>query len=73
MTGEISLDGSITAIGGLESKILGAIKEDIVEFIYPAENTKDLELFLEKHIIPSNIIFHKVKTIQDALKIIIVD
>jgi ATP-dependent Lon protease len=73
MTGEISLDGSITAIGGLESKILGAIKEDIVEFIYPAENMKDLELFLEKHIIPSNIIFHKVRTIQDALKIIIVD
>ena len=73
MTGEISLDGSISAIGGLESKIWGAIKEDIVEFIYPEENAKDLELFLEKHVIPSHIVFHKVRRIQDALKIIIVD
>jgi ATP-dependent Lon protease len=43
MTGEISLDGNITAIGGLEHKILGGIKAGITTFFYPEENSKDLK------------------------------
>jgi ATP-dependent Lon protease len=49
MTGEISLDGSITQIGGLDLKILGGIKAGVKEFIYPEENEKDFTNFIEKY------------------------
>ena len=48
-TGEISLDGKITAIGGLDLKILGAIKSGVTDFIYPEENKKDFNKFYEKY------------------------
>ena len=48
-TGEISLDGQITAIGGLDLKILGAIKSGVTDFIYPEENKKDFNKFYEKY------------------------
>ena len=43
MTGEITLQGDITAIGGLELKILGGIRAGITSFIYPEKNEKDLQ------------------------------
>ena len=49
ITGEITLDGSITAIGGLDLKIMGGIKAGIKHFIYPKENNKDFNLFHEKY------------------------
>jgi len=48
-TGEISLNGKITAIGGLDLKILGSIKSGITDFIYPEENKKDFNKFYEKY------------------------
>ena len=35
MTGEINLQGDVTAIGGLETKIIGGIKSGIKTFLYP--------------------------------------
>tara|TARA_E500000178_G_C16927841_1_gene710270 strand:+ start:1 stop:1134 length:1134 start_codon:yes stop_codon:yes gene_type:complete len=49
MTGEINLQGNITAIGGLDLKILGGIKYGVKNFIYPSENKKDFDEFLEKY------------------------
>jgi ATP-dependent Lon protease len=49
MTGEISLNGNITAIGGLDLKIYGSIKAGIKTIIYPEENEKDYLKFLEKY------------------------
>ena len=49
ITGEITLDGNMTAIGGLDLKILGGIKAGIKEFIYPKENEKDFNSFMEKY------------------------
>jgi len=49
MTGEISLDGNITEIGGLDLKFLGGIKAGVISFIYPTENKKDYETFMEKY------------------------
>jgi ATP-dependent Lon protease len=37
ITGEIDLQGNITAIGGLENKILGGIRSGIKTFLYPKE------------------------------------
>ena len=48
ITGEISLHGIITAIGGLDLKILGGIRAGVREFLFPGENDKDFNLFIEK-------------------------
>ena len=48
MTGEITLHGKVTAIGGLSSKIIGAIHAGVKEIVFPLENEKDFDLFIEK-------------------------
>jgi len=49
ITGEISLDGMITEIGGLDIKFLGGIKAGVKHFLFPEENKKDYETFMEKY------------------------
>ena len=73
ITGEITLKGDITAIGGLELKILGGIRAGVKTFLYPESNQRDcdecnkkyFEFFKEK-----NVKFIPVKKIQDLLSII---
>lgn len=43
MTGEITLRGEVTAIGGLKEKLLAALRGGIKTVIIPEENVKDLE------------------------------
>ena len=72
-TGEISLDGSITAIGGLDLKILGSIKAGVTDFIYPEENVKDFNKFMAKYKdnkILHNISFYTVKHISEVFELI---
>jgi ATP-dependent Lon protease len=49
MTGEIDLNGNITAIGGLESKLIGAKKAGINLVFVPQENEKDYKKILKKN------------------------
>ena len=49
ITGEINLQGEITAIGGLEIKINGGIKAGIKTFLYPEENERDFEDWKSKN------------------------
>lgn len=49
ITGEIQLTGSITAIGGLDAKILGSLKSGINTYFYPQENEYDFKKFYEKY------------------------
>jgi ATP-dependent Lon protease len=75
MTGEVSLDGKITEIGGLEYKILGSIKNGVREIIYPSENNRDFEKFYCKYKdkeILKNITFHSVNTIQEVFDLILI-
>ena len=48
-TGEIQLDGKVTAIGGLDLKILGSLKAGVVDFCYPMENQREFDKFFKKH------------------------
>ena len=41
ITGEINLQGEITAIGGLEYKIIGGIKAGVKKFYFPEANERD--------------------------------
>ena len=75
MTGEIQMTGEVTAIGGLNYKILGSIKAGVNEFIYPEENKKDFDEFYEKYKndkLLDGITFHAVKHINEVLELIIV-
>ena len=56
MTGEVTLRGRATAIGGLKEKLLAALRSGIKTVLIPQENVKDLED------IPPNV--------KDALEII---
>jgi ATP-dependent Lon protease len=48
MTGEIDLDGNITAIGGLDAKLTGAKRAGVKIAYVPLENKRDIELLKKK-------------------------
>ena len=61
MTGEITLRGSVLAIGGLKEKLLAAIRGGIHKVLIPKDNIKDLSELPKKvinsiEIIPVQII-----------------
>tara|TARA_Y100000389_G_scaffold124515_2_gene121897 strand:- start:16187 stop:19456 length:3270 start_codon:yes stop_codon:yes gene_type:complete len=73
ITGEICLKGNITAIGGLDLKILGGIRGGVKTFIFPKENDKNFKDFLEKYEnneILKNINFKQVSNIQEVFTIV---
>jgi ATP-dependent Lon protease len=74
MTGEVSLDGNISEIGGLEYKILGSLKSLVTSFIFPRENEKDFQEFMKKYNKDDkmkDIQFFPVSTIQEVFEIIL--
>jgi ATP-dependent Lon protease len=74
ITGEINLQGNITAIGGLELKVIGGIKGGIKTFVFPEENKHDLIKIRERYdeSILKGITFKTVKHLEDAMKIVFV-
>ena len=76
ITGEMCLQGKVTAIGGLDLKILGGIRAGVKTFIFPKENEKDFKDFMdiygEKELV-KNITFKPVETIHDVLKMVFID
>ncbi|KAG6009590.1 hypothetical protein E4U21_001957 [Claviceps maximensis] len=42
MTGEISLRGRITAVGGIKEKLIGALRAGVKTVLLPAQNRKDV-------------------------------
>jgi ATP-dependent Lon protease len=75
-TGEIQLDGKITAIGGLELKILGSLKAGVTDYCYPVENQRDFDKFFEKHGETEEVIvarFHAVETIDELISLMVID
>jgi ATP-dependent Lon protease len=73
ITGEICLNGNVTEIGGLDLKILGALKAGVKEILFPHENMKDYNSFMEKYKntdIIQDIKFYSVKTIYDVFDLV---
>ena len=72
ITGEINLQGEVTAIGGLDIKISGGIKAGVKTFIYPKDNVRDYNEWKKNNNeeLYKNINFHEVSTIQEVFKII---
>jgi len=73
ITGEICLQGNITAIGGLDLKILGGLRAGVTTFYYPKANAKDYKLFYEKYEKNmSKIKFVELENIEQAITEIII-
>jgi ATP-dependent Lon protease len=73
ITGEISLDGNVTEIGGLDLKFIGGIKAGVKDFIFPNENLKDYTAFIDKYKgseLLDGIHFYPVDTIDEVLKLV---
>jgi ATP-dependent Lon protease len=74
ITGEIQMSGEVTAIGGLNYKILGSIKSNVKSFIFPKENEKDFKEFQEKYKetdMLNGINFYPISHVNEALKLIL--
>ena len=67
MTGETTLRGRVTAVGGIKEKILAAKRAGISELILSEENRKDIEEIKADYI--EGLTFHYVSTNDEVLDI----
>ena len=67
MTGEITLRGAITAIGGVKEKSIGALCAGVTDVILPEENRKDAEEIPDE--VKKKIQFHFVTCAEEAWKV----
>jgi ATP-dependent Lon protease len=67
MTGEITLRGRVTAIGGLKEKLLAALRAGVKTVLIPQENEKDLADIPEN--VKSQLEIIPMTTVDDALKV----
>ncbi len=65
MTGELTLTGRVSAIGGLKEKILAARRNGIKEIIIPDRNKNDLDKLDAE--VKGEVIFHPVSDISEVI------
>ncbi len=67
MTGETTLRGRVTAVGGIKEKILAAKRAGITELILSDENRKDIEEIKAEYV--EGLTFHYVQTNDEVLRL----
>ena len=67
MTGETTLRGRVTAVGGIREKILAAKRAGIKELILSEENRKDIEEIKAEYL--EGLSFHFVNTNDEVLRL----
>ena len=72
ITGEINLQGEVTAIGGLDLKITGGIRAGIKTFLYPEANHRDFLEWKKTSKVSDGIEFYKVSTIQEVFNYVFI-
>lgn len=68
MTGEISLRGNVLPVGGIREKVLAAHRSGIRTILMPIKNKPDLDEIPQE--VKTDIDFHFLKTIDDAVQIV---
>lgn len=71
MTGEITLRGTVTAIGGVKEKILAAKRAGITDLVLPEENRKDIEEISSMYL--EGLSFHYVDHVGKLLEYALID
>ena len=67
MTGETTLRGRVTPVGGIKEKILAAKRAGITTLLLSEENRKDIEEIKPDYI--KGLTFHYVRTNDDVLQL----
>ncbi len=67
MTGETTLRGRVTPVGGIKEKILAAKRAGITTLLLSEENRKDIEEIKPEYI--EGLTFHYVRTNEEALRL----
>lgn len=70
MTGEITLRGRVTAVGGIKEKVIGALRAGVRSVILPEENRKDLENIPEE--VRKKLHFHFVSDVTQVWKLTVI-
>ena len=68
MTGEISLNGKVLAIGGVKEKTMSAAREGVTKLIFPKANQKDVNELADY--IKEGLTFHFVEEYEDVFKLL---
>ena len=71
MTGEVTLRGRVTEIGGVKEKTIAGHRSGLKELILPRENQKDMIEVPSK--VKKDIKFHFVRNMNQVLKLALVD
>ena len=66
MTGEITLQGRVLAVGGIKEKVLAAHREGITEIVLPRENADDLDKVPQE--VLSEVKVHLVDRVEECLR-----
>jgi len=68
MTGEITLRGNVTPVGGVKEKVLGAHRAGMKKVILPERNRSDVDVKELGEEVTSSMEFVFVRTVEEALK-----
>lgn len=71
MTGEITLRGAVTPVGGIKEKILAAKRAEITDIVLSAENRRDIEDINADYL--KGLKFHYIEEMKDALPLMFDD
>lgn len=71
MTGEITLRGSVTPVGGIKEKILAAKRASITDIILSQDNRRDIEDINPEYL--KGLTFHYISEMKEALPIALSD
>ena len=69
MTGEITLRGSVTPVGGIKEKILAAKRATITDIILSEENRRDIEDINAQYL--NGLTFHYISEMKEALPLVL--
>jgi ATP-dependent Lon protease len=68
ITGEITLNGSVTAIGGLDIKLSYGIKNGVKTFLFPKDNHREFKLWFDKNPPSDDLEFIEIENIKEIFK-----
>ena len=68
ITGEITLSGNITAIGGLDIKLSYGIKNGVKTFLFPKENHREFKIWFDKNNPNDELTFLEIENIKEIFK-----
>ena len=71
MTGEITLRGAVTPVGGIREKILAAKRAGITDIVLCHDNRRDVEEITQDYL--EGLTFHYVKEMSEVLPLVLID